>query len=227
MEWEREETVPEHVFQEFAKANMLIPSLPAPLPVGWLKRLGINDILGVVKVEDWDYLHMAIYSDEMARSGLAGPPGSLTTGISFGVPPILKFGSKDLQERFLPELLTGKKRTCIAITEPEAGSDVANIHTEARRSSDGKHYIVNGTKKWQVKVAAPAAAKLTRGQDNKRHLGRLCINGCEDGRTWPNRPLYACCATERAPRSYHAATQGSRPDICGHNVHRARRCAST
>ena len=68
--------------------------------------------------------------------------------MSFGVPPILKFGSKDLQERFLPELLLGKKRTCIAITEPEAGSDVANIHTTATKTEDGKHYIVNGTKKW-------------------------------------------------------------------------------
>jgi len=44
--------------------------------------------------------------------------------------------------------LTGKVRFCIAITEPDAGSDVANIKTTARKSADGKHYIVNGTKKW-------------------------------------------------------------------------------
>lgn len=84
----------------------------------------------------------------MARTGLAGPSGSLTTGISFGVPPLIKYGNAQLQERFLPELLTGKKRTCIAITEPEAGSDVANITTTAVKSPDGKYYIVNGTKKW-------------------------------------------------------------------------------
>lgn len=84
----------------------------------------------------------------MNRSGLAGPPGSLTTGVAFGVPPILKFGNRQLQERFLPELLLGKKRICIAITEPEAGSDVANIQTTAEKTPDGKHYVVNGTKKW-------------------------------------------------------------------------------
>ena len=84
----------------------------------------------------------------MSRSGLVGPPASLTTGMSFGVPPILKFGSRQLQEQFLPELLRGKKRICIAITEPEAGSDVANIHTTAEKTPDGQHYIVNGTKKW-------------------------------------------------------------------------------
>jgi acyl-CoA dehydrogenase len=84
----------------------------------------------------------------MARSGLAGPSGSLTTGMAFGVPPIIKYGSTQLQNTFLPSLLLGQKRTCIAITEPEAGSDVANITTTAKKSADGKHYIVNGTKKW-------------------------------------------------------------------------------
>ena len=84
----------------------------------------------------------------MNRSGLAGPPGSLTTGVSFGIPPIIKFGNRQLQERFLPDLLLAKKRICIAITEPGAGSDVANIQTTATKSNDGRHYIVNGSKKW-------------------------------------------------------------------------------
>ncbi|ORY07760.1 short-chain specific acyl-CoA dehydrogenase mitochondrial precursor [Clohesyomyces aquaticus] len=148
LEWDTAEILPESVFETFAKAGMLLPSLPAPLPVEWLKRLGIHDILGAVKVEEFDYIHTLIYCDEMARTGLAGPSGSLTTGISFGVPPIVKYGNKQLQERFLPELLTGKKRTCIAITEPGAGSDVANISTTATKTADGKHYIVNGSKKW-------------------------------------------------------------------------------
>lgn len=65
MDWEREETVPPHVFHTFAAANMLVPSLPSPLPVKWLKELGIHDILGVVKVENWDYVHTAIYADEV------------------------------------------------------------------------------------------------------------------------------------------------------------------
>jgi acyl-CoA dehydrogenase len=84
----------------------------------------------------------------MARSGLSGPGGSLNAGFAFGIAPIYKFGSIELQERFLPELLTGKKRGCIAITEPEAGSDVANITTTAVKSADGQHYILNGSKKW-------------------------------------------------------------------------------
>ncbi|KFY09084.1 hypothetical protein V492_05643 [Pseudogymnoascus sp. VKM F-4246] len=148
MEWEREGTVPEHVFKKFADNNFLVPNLPAPLPVAWLKKLGIHEMPGGIKVEDWDYLHTAIYVDEMARSGLAGPSASVTVGMAFGVAPVIKFGNAQLQERFLPDLLTGRKRTCIAITEPDAGSDVANITTTATKTKDGKHYIINGTKKW-------------------------------------------------------------------------------
>ncbi|OJJ79960.1 acyl-CoA dehydrogenase family protein [Aspergillus glaucus CBS 516.65] len=172
MDWERQSTVPEHVFETFCQHNMLLPNLPAPLPVGWLKRLGIHDILGV-KVDDWDYMYTGIYCDELARSGLAGPGASLNAGFAFGIPPIIKYGSEELQERFLPELLTGKKRACIAITEPEAGSDVANLTTTAKKTPDGKHYIVNGSKKWitngiwsdyttmAVRTGGPGAAGLS------------------------------------------------------------------
>ena len=125
MDWEREETVPEHVFSTFSKAHMLIPNLPAPLPVEWLRRLGINDILGT-PIEEWDYFHTGIYIDEMSRTGLAGPSGSLTVGIAFGAPPIYKFGSKELQERYLPDIFTGKKMESTTLsTGPRSGSPTA------------------------------------------------------------------------------------------------------
>ncbi|KAL5319693.1 hypothetical protein ACEPPN_012749 [Leptodophora sp. 'Broadleaf-Isolate-01'] len=147
-EWETAGDVPTDLYSKFTEANFLIPNLSAPLPVKWLKKLGIHELPGGLKVEDFDYLHTLIYVDELARSGSLGPSGAVTVGMAFGLPPILKFGSPALQEKFLPELLTGKKRICIAVTEPSAGSDVANIATTATKTKDGKHYIVNGTKKW-------------------------------------------------------------------------------
>ena len=111
-------------------------------------------------------LQFANPAPQMARSGLAGPSGSITVGMAFGVPPILKFGSQQLQERFVPDLLTGKKRICIAITEPEAGSDVANIQTTAVKSADGKHYIVNGMKKWYVSQSRPCFDPFTDSASN-------------------------------------------------------------
>lgn len=80
----------------------------------------------------------------MCRSGLQGPAASLIRAYSYAIPSILKFGRRPLQERFLPDLLLGKKRICIVVTEPEAGSDVA---TTATKREDSKQYIVNGTNK--------------------------------------------------------------------------------
>ncbi|KAF3767339.1 short-chain specific acyl-CoA dehydrogenase mitochondrial precursor [Cryphonectria parasitica EP155] len=148
IEWDKAGLVPDHVFETFARANMLLPALAPPLPADWLHRLGIHELPGGLKVEDYDYLHGLIFCDEMNRCGLVGPGASLTTGMAFGVPPLIKFGSPQLQERFLPELLTGKKRSCIAITEPDAGSDVAGITTTATKTEGGESFVVNGTKKW-------------------------------------------------------------------------------
>jgi alkylation response protein AidB-like acyl-CoA dehydrogenase len=66
-----------------------------------------------------------------------------------GLPPILNFcNSPTLKTRIIDEVLTGKKKICLAITEAFAGSDVAGMRTTAVKSADGSHYIVNGTKKW-------------------------------------------------------------------------------
>jgi acyl-CoA dehydrogenase len=150
LDWENEGQVPTSVWKTFSEHNMLIPYLPAPLPIALLKRVGIHDLLGVLKVEDFDYIHFAIYVSEMRRAGVGGPTTSLMAGMAYGVPPIVKYGSNELKRRFLPELLKGEKRICIAITEPGAGSDVANIVTTAAKSECGKYYVVNGTKKWYV-----------------------------------------------------------------------------
>ena len=62
------------------------------------------------------------------------------------LPPILNFGSEYLKQKVCRSVITGEKNICLAISEPTAGSDVANIKTRAVKNGD--HYIVNGSKKW-------------------------------------------------------------------------------
>jgi len=64
------------------------------------------------------------------------------SGISIGLPPIINFGSKELKDRIVRDIITGDKSVCLAISEPTAGSDVANIKTTAKR--EGDYYIVSG-----------------------------------------------------------------------------------
>jgi acyl-CoA dehydrogenase len=150
LEWESEGEVPEHVFHTFAEHNMHIPNLPAPLPIDFLRSNGVTTLLGGLKIEDFDYFHFAIYISEMRRIGIGGPASSLSTGTAYGMPPLITYGSDELKKRFLPELLRGDKRICIAITEPDAGSDVASISTTAKKTDCGKYYVLNGEKKWCV-----------------------------------------------------------------------------
>jgi len=82
-------------------------------------------------------------------------------GLSIGLPPVINFGSKYLQDKVVRDCLSGRKFICLAITEPHAGSDVANIRTRAVKDASGKFYVVNGEKKWitngkQASAAAPA-----------------------------------------------------------------------
>ena len=77
-------------------------------------------------------------------SSIAG----LQAGAIIGLPPVLNFGSPELKARVIPEVLSGKKFICLAISEAFAGSDVMGLKTTAKKSEDGKHWIINGTKKW-------------------------------------------------------------------------------
>ena len=72
------------------------------------------------------------------------PSQVATRIISIGLPPIYKFGSDEMKERIVRPCLAGLKSTCLAITEPYGGSDVAGVRTTAVLSSDGTHYVVNG-----------------------------------------------------------------------------------
>jgi alkylation response protein AidB-like acyl-CoA dehydrogenase len=64
------------------------------------------------------------------------------------LPPIINFGSDYLKDKVIKDCLAGRKNICLAITEPSGGSDVANLMTEAKKTPDGKFYILNGEKKW-------------------------------------------------------------------------------
>ncbi|GAA5922485.1 hypothetical protein JCM1841_004926 [Sporobolomyces salmonicolor] len=103
---------------------------------------------GGVKGDEFDYFHEMIITQELSRCGARGYADGLQGGMVIGLPPIMNFGSDKLKKEIIPEVLAGRKFICLAITEAFAGSDVAGLRTTATKTPDGKHYIVNGTKKW-------------------------------------------------------------------------------
>jgi alkylation response protein AidB-like acyl-CoA dehydrogenase len=67
---------------------------------------------------------------------------------SIGIRSLLLFGTPEQQQRWLPDLCSGRKLAAFALTEQEAGSDASNVQTTATPTEDGKGFLLNGGKKW-------------------------------------------------------------------------------
>ncbi|MEZ6140945.1 MAG: acyl-CoA dehydrogenase family protein [Zavarzinella sp.] len=72
---------------------------------------------------------------------------------SIGIRALLLFGTPEQQARWLPDLVSGKKLGAFALTEPQAGSDAANVQTNATPSEDGKGFVLNGEKRYITNAA--------------------------------------------------------------------------
>ncbi|KAL7619558.1 hypothetical protein AAE478_010098 [Parahypoxylon ruwenzoriense] len=142
-EWDEKKEVPREIFLEAGRRGYLAGLLGVHYPVEYTKNT-----VKSVPPEKWDLFHEMIITDELSRVGSGGFVWNMVGGFGIGGPPLMKFGKKSLKDRIVPGILSGEKRICLAITEPDAGSDVANLTCEAKLSEDGKHYIVNGEKKW-------------------------------------------------------------------------------
>ncbi|KAK5195279.1 hypothetical protein LTR99_002482 [Exophiala xenobiotica] len=142
-EWDESKKVPDTIYKQMGERGYLAGLLGVKYP----KHL-VQNAVKSVPAEKWDLFHEMLLTDELSRTGSGGLVWNLIGGFGIGCPPLVKYGKKELVDRILPGILAGDKRICLAITEPDAGSDVANLTCEAKLSEDGKHFIVNGEKKW-------------------------------------------------------------------------------
>ncbi len=113
------------------------------------KRMGDLGLLGLRYPPEHggqggDWGHAIVLAEEMARVGSAGVGMAIAVQTEMATPPIERFGTDGQKERYLAPAIRGEKIACLGITEPDAGSDVANIQTTARPEGDG--WVINGRK---------------------------------------------------------------------------------
>ncbi|HMD31480.1 MAG TPA: acyl-CoA dehydrogenase [Candidatus Acidoferrales bacterium] len=89
-------------------------------------------------------MQQAIFWEEMAR--LEAPHMVNALGLGLIGPTIIAFGTEQQKKRFVPKILSAEEIWCQGFSEPNAGSDLAGLQTDARL--DGNHYVVNGQKVW-------------------------------------------------------------------------------
>jgi acyl-CoA dehydrogenase len=126
-EWDEAGEFPRELYKLYARAGLL--------------GLGYPEELGGL---GGDQSHAYVAAEEIL---IAGKSVGALIGVgshAIALPPILKHGSEEQKQRFIPPVLAGDKIAALAITEPGAGSDVAGLTTRAVR--DGDCYIVNGSK---------------------------------------------------------------------------------
>ena len=91
----------------------------------------------------WSYVQRHIFEVEAA---LAHAPRVVAFGVSLFAAVLIRYGTEEQQQRWLPRILDGSDWWCQGYSEPGAGSDLASLRTKAVR--EGEHYVVNGQKTW-------------------------------------------------------------------------------
>jgi len=124
-EWEEEGIVPRWAWKKLGEHGFLCTSVPA-------KYGG----------QGADFLYSAILIEEMAKTNFYGLSARLHSDVV--VPYIVQFASEEQKNKYLPRCVAGDMLVAIAMTEPQAGSDLAGIKTTA--VEDGEYFILNGQK---------------------------------------------------------------------------------
>jgi acyl-CoA dehydrogenase len=113
-------------------------------------RCGELGFLGLKFPEEYGgqggtYIHEAVWIEELSRSGgSGGVAAGLNAHAQIAMPPVFNFGTEEQRSRWIVPGIRGELVGALGITEPGAGSNVADIRTTARRVSGG--YVVNGSK---------------------------------------------------------------------------------
>jgi len=118
-------------------------------PDSVFRRMGELGLLGLSMPEEYggqggDYYASIVLGEEMAACDSGGVAMGVAVHTDMATPPILAFGTEEQKQRYLAPAIRGEKIACLAITEPDAGSDVAGIKSRALR--DGDEYVINGAK---------------------------------------------------------------------------------
>lgn len=113
------------------------------------KKMGDLGFLGIrynqkYGGEGLDYWYETVFLEEIAHIRCGGIPMAIAVQTNMATPAIDEFGSEYLKEKYLIPAIKGDMVAAIAVTEPDAGSDVAALKTTAKKQGD--HYILNGSK---------------------------------------------------------------------------------
>jgi len=119
------------------------------VPRDVLRKMGALGFFGIRYPAEYggsemDTLATVVLAEELGRSTFSGVAITALVHTDMASVHIANAGSKAQRDKYLPAIIAGEKIVAVAVTEPDAGSDVKGIRTTARR--EGDHYVLNGAK---------------------------------------------------------------------------------
>ena len=151
-----------------------------PFPAHELfKKMGDLGLLGIHKPEKYggmglDYSYNLVAAEETGRAQCGGVPLAIGVQTDMATPALARFGSEELCNEYLVPAIKGEMVASIAVSEPGAGSDVANIKTRAVKQGDD--YVINGTKMWITNsTQADWFCLLANTSDDAKHKNKSLI----------------------------------------------------
>ena len=157
-QWEEEHWFPNEVFGRLAERGYIGLKFPPEYGGGG------------------DPVADAVFVEELARCGSGGLAAGIGAHCGIALPPIWRFGSEEQKQRYLVPGIRGERIAALAITEPDAGSDVASIRTFAKHVDGG--YVVNGSKTFitgGVRADVLVTAVKTTAEGGHRGLSFLIV----------------------------------------------------
>jgi citronellyl-CoA dehydrogenase len=139
------------------------------------KRLGDLGMLGLEYDPAYggagvDHTYKVVLGEELGRIPCGGVSMAITVQLDMATPSLARYGTEPLKQQYLAPAIRGEQVAAIAVTEPDAGSDVAGLRTRARR--DGDEWVVNGTKLYITNgVQADWLCLLVRTSDEGGYQG--------------------------------------------------------
>jgi alkylation response protein AidB-like acyl-CoA dehydrogenase len=120
-------------------------------PRAVLRKLGDAGLLGLMYSAEHggaeaDALANLVFAEALSQSTFGGFIITVLVHTDMASPHLQHAGTAEQRAKYMPGITAGETITAVAITEPDAGSDVAGIRTTAKRSADGSEWVLNGTK---------------------------------------------------------------------------------
>jgi alkylation response protein AidB-like acyl-CoA dehydrogenase len=144
-----------------------------------VKKIAAQGYLGAIVPTEYggaglDYITYALICEEIGR-GCSAMRTVISVQTSLVCSTILKWGTEEQKQKYLPKLCSGEWLGCFGLTEPDTGSDAANQRTRAVKQDDGT-WKINGAKMWiSLGNHAKLALVFAQTDPEKKHKGLACF----------------------------------------------------